>query len=141
MTKTNILKTLIAVATIFIGLTFTQCGVSDRQLQEITEEANSAMGCPVDLSPTVRFDKIYAVPGKEIHFRYTWKQSTKEQIEQEVSLKEFDNIMKATLLSMINENTEEMEVIRNTKAILVVECFDKNGELFSEVKAEPKEYN
>ncbi|MDR0659714.1 MAG: hypothetical protein LBG19_02705 [Prevotellaceae bacterium] len=141
MKKTNVLKTLVAVATIFVGFTFSQCGISEKDVQKIAKEANDYMGCPVKVDFMTMLDSIHALPGKEIHYHYTLLGYSAEDMDDLISKNEFEKNIRTVLLTLVNANTKESEDIRRSKIILVADYYDEYGEHYSSVRIGPKEYD
>lgn len=140
MKKTNVLKAFIAIAAVLIGLTFTQCGVSDKDVAEVARRTNALMGCPVKVDPMTLLDSVYARPGKELHFHYTMFDHSIADIDRMIAKNQLENGLRMALLASINKDSEETQQFRKLKIIVVAEYYDKNGELYTTVRIEPKEY-
>ncbi len=140
MRKTNVFKVFVALATIFIGLTFTQCGVSDSDVARLAKEINSVMNCPVEVDQMTRLDSLYAKPGKELCYHYTMFNHTIDDINGMVSKSQFETSIRAMLLSVVNAENKNAAQFRKFKIVLVAEYYDKNGELYTTVRVGPKEY-
>ncbi len=140
MKKTNIFKTLVVVLAIAVGLTFTQCGVSDRDVERYAKQLNETMKCPVKVDYMTMLDSIYAMPGKELHYHYTIVDHTCKDMNSLVSKAEFERNIRISILALVNAENKDASSFRRLKIIIVSEYYDKNGELYSTVRVGPKEY-
>lgn len=142
MKRANVLRVLVAVATIFIGITFTQCGSSDdKQVELLAKEVNRMMNCPVKVDFMTQLDSVYALPGREIHYHFTIFDHTISDIDELISREEINNNLRAMMLSIVNVDSKDAERFRQLKIIIVSEYYDKNGELYTVVRVGPQEYS
>jgi hypothetical protein len=139
MKKTNMFKVFITVTVVLMGLTFTQCGVSDKDVKRLAKEANDMLNCPVKIDYMTMLDSIYAV-GKEIHYHYTLIGYSIEDIDDMLSKEDFERNIRTLLLSTVNADNKDARAIRSSKIMLIAEYFDENSKLYTTVRVGPKEY-
>ncbi|MDR0659713.1 MAG: hypothetical protein LBG19_02700 [Prevotellaceae bacterium] len=136
MKKANVLKTLVAVATIFVGFTFAQCGSSiDKQFKEAAEILDAA--CPMDMGGGMRLDEVKAESGKKLIYAATISSISVDDAEAQM----FVAMLKPMMVQAIkSDNSRGIKIMKDLEATMVYIFHDRNGKLLTEVELLPKEY-
>ena len=135
MKKANVLKALVAVATIFIGLTFTQCSSVDSQLKEVAKEMNDM--CPMEMGGGVRLDKVTAESGKKLAMSMAVSTIAANSSEAQM----FTNMVKPMMVQSVKaNNSPDYKKIKDMGVIFIFNFYDGEGVAICDVELGPNDY-